>query len=88
MTSNPSATSSSQERMAAPWPAASGSKLRTTFVVKRRKSWAWAAVSAVPHEATTGAALRLENLSKVEIALDQDHVPQLAGSTAFDRFNP
>ena len=38
-TSNPSATSSSHDRAAAPWPAASGSKLRMTFDVNRRSSW-------------------------------------------------
>ncbi len=40
-------------RTAAPWPAASGSKLRTTFDANRRSSCACAGVSAVPHEATT-----------------------------------
>ena len=39
LTWKPSATSSSDDRAAAPWPAASGSKLRTTFVAKRFNSW-------------------------------------------------
>ena len=56
LTSKPSATSSSHDRTAAPWPAASGSKLRTTFDVNRRSSCACCGVSAVPHEATAGAA--------------------------------
>ena len=49
----PSDTSNSDDFAAAPWPAVSGSKLRTTFEANRFKSFAWAGVSAVPEDATT-----------------------------------
>ena len=43
----------SEDLAAAPWPAASGSKLRTTLPANRRSSLPCAGVRAVPEEATT-----------------------------------
>ena len=75
LTWNPSVTSSCDDRAAAPWPAASGSKLRTTLDVNRRSSCACCGVRAVPHEATTGSTPRLPQLGEVEVPLDQHGVP-------------
>jgi len=53
-TSKPSSTNSSQDLAAAPCPAASGSKLNTTFEANLCSCCTWDAVRAVPQEATTG----------------------------------
>ena len=52
-TAMPSASSKSMPRSDARMPAASPSKMTVTFLVKRRMSWIWPGVNAVPLDATT-----------------------------------
>ena len=77
LTWNPSATSSSDERAAAPCPAASGSKLRTTFDANRFSSLACAGVSAVPDEATTLAIPAWNACAKSKYPFDHHRVLRL-----------
>ena len=74
---NPSATSSSHDRAAAPWPAASGSKLSTTFddeppqqlrLLRRQRG------AARRHDRQPAL---LQHLREIEIPLDQHHEARL-----------